>query len=722
MFLQYIIRLPKIKKENFYMITEQKILDDLIMAAMQKGNDPAVTELSAGIRDCEFQLLKDAVENFQMLLQEWDDSVGASDEKSEICLFLAESSIMDTPVFRAALHDAARRLLPPYISSPAVAKSIGAKDSGIAVNSVASRIRKLQKLRTNAFVFQTESHCWGRLVNLDKVMATVSVSTFDSNMISIPIATALSGCLFFEQHIEMTNLISARPGTLRPSSWCREVLARRSIGHLSEEKIMDILSRTLVPNVLSASDFENWWNNTTSTVSKTGERSFRDARSILELHKLLTELPEGEKPSIDESAALKLGKLFSNVRNTGNAKDLALLAETISLLSESGSPEDLAKMYGGLRGKVPFFPAEITQKIDLKTLEIWGKLSAKYLPGFIQAAGILYSQLELAKLFLKLPAKCMNLMLGELTFDDIADAISSSQERPSCDMLMVIWKNKSKFPEELQEYLTMQNVSRALSEDNLPKEWAAAQRELKKLLFDKADFQKFLLANAGENVNSVIYPIQKMRNMAPGECQSLLVKLSRLSEALKNRIESGDGRKILAGGKEESAAKDTSIISSIASYRRLANELEDIIKVQIPENNKAIEVARSFGDFRENAEYDAAKERRRFLQHRRNELENQIGSMQTVDFTSLTPDLSKVALGTTVTLAYADGKKQEFYVVGAWDGNPDRNQISYKTKFGEILLGKKAGDDIVLPEGEVVKLETISSLPSDLQTELSKDE
>lgn len=703
------------------MITEQKKLDDLIMAAMQKGNDPAVTELLAGIRDCEFQLLKDAVESFQMLLQEWDDTVGVSDEKSEICLILAEASIMDSPVFRAALHDAARRLLPPYISSPAVAKSIGAKDSGIAVNSVASRIRKLQKLRTNAFVFQTESHCWGRLVNLDKVMATVSVSTFDSNMISIPIATALSGCLFFEQHMEMTNLISSRPGTLRPSSWCREVLTRRSIGNITEEKIMDILSKTFVPDVLSGSDFEKWWSNTAPAVTKVTERSFRDARSILELHKLLNELPEGEKPEVDEAAALKLGKLFGNVRNTGNVKDLTLLAEAISLLSDAASNEILFKMYECLRGKVPFFPREITPKMDLKTLEIWGKLSARHLPGFIQAAGILYSDLELAKLFLKLPTKCMNLMLDVLTVDDIADAISSSQERPSCDLLLVIWKNKGKFPDELKEYLSMQNVSRALSEDNLPKEWAAAQRELKKQLFDKADFQKFVLANAGENVNSVIYPIQKMRNMAPGECQSLLVKLSRLSEALKNRIESGDGKKILSGGKEESSA-DTSIISSIASYRRLANELEDILKVQIPENNKAIEVARSFGDFRENAEYDAAKERRRFLQHRRNELENQIGSMQTVDFTTLTPDLSKAALGTTVTLAYADGKKQEFHVVGAWDGNPDRNLISYKTKFGTILLGKKAGESFPLPEGEIVTLEKIAPLPAELQTELSTDE
>ena len=53
-------------------------------------------------------------------------------------------------------------------------------------------------------------------------------------------------------------------------------------------------------------------------------------------------------------------------------------------------------------------------------------------------------------------------------------------------------------------------------------------------------------------------------------------------------------------------------------------------------------------------------------------------------------------------------KKQETYtILGAWDGDPDRNIISYQTAIGQALLGKKAGEAATLPNGdaEVVSIE-----------------
>jgi transcription elongation GreA/GreB family factor len=34
--------------------------------------------------------------------------------------------------------------------------------------------------------------------------------------------------------------------------------------------------------------------------------------------------------------------------------------------------------------------------------------------------------------------------------------------------------------------------------------------------------------------------------------------------------------------------------------------------------------------------------------------------------------------------------------LGAWDGNPERAIISYKTAIGQALLGHKCGDTVVL--------------------------
>ncbi|MBR2364127.1 MAG: GreA/GreB family elongation factor, partial [Lentisphaeria bacterium] len=680
-------------------------------------------ELLAGIRDCEHDILKSAAENFNLLFQEWDESVSASDKKAEVCLALAELSVLDTPLFRTALNDAARRLLPPYISSVAVTKAIGARDTGIAVNSVAARIKKLQKLKTNAYIYQpessqSESKGWGRMVNLDKVMATIAVNAFNTNnKVSIPLATALTGCLFFEQHIEMTNLIAANSATLKNAAYCREILAKHSIGGISEEKMRSLLEKMFVPTVLSADGFEKWWTDAAPAHSSQKGRSFRDARSILELYTLLSASGEGDI-SVDDAAAAKLALLFSRIRPNMPPKDLATLAETIAMLSNAGNEEILKTMFSPLRGKVPFFPAAINGSVPLKNLEMWGRLAVKLLAGFIKSAGSLYTRYEMAKLFTLLPLRCMTSLMEFLTANDVMDAIYAS-DKVSGDVLLFIWKNKAKFG-ELKEYVNMANISRVLSEDGLPKEWAAAQRELKKLLFDKPDFQKLVIENAGDNVASLIYAVQKMRNMQMGECQSLLVKLSRNSDALKARLESGEGRKVL-GSKEEEQADDSVLMTSLASYKRLANELEELVRVKIPENVKAIETARAFGDLSENAEYDAAKLQRSILRKRRSELENQLATVQPIDFAELKPTLEMVAIATQVTLKTADSKTLTYSFVGAFDGKPEANLIAYNTALGKALLGKKAGESLTLPEGGTAEVVKISALDSELVNSLAAE-
>ena len=153
------------------MITEQQALDDLIVTAAQENNDAAVIKLLSEIKTCDVKLLKDSAANFDFLFEAWDDTVAKFDDKAAVCLYLAENSILDTQNFRTALHNAVRKFLPPYISSPGIAKTVGARDQSVPVHDVAARIKKLQKLKTNAFVYQIDSQSWGRVVNVDKVVS-----------------------------------------------------------------------------------------------------------------------------------------------------------------------------------------------------------------------------------------------------------------------------------------------------------------------------------------------------------------------------------------------------------------------------------------------------------------------------------------------------------------------------------------------------------------------
>jgi len=61
------------------------------------------------------------------------------------------------------------------------------------------------------------------------------------------------------------------------------------------------------------------------------------------------------------------------------------------------------------------------------------------------------------------------------------------------------------------------------------------------------------------------------------------------------------------------------------------------------------------------------------------------------------PDTSRVSIGTIVTLRDSDSGKEETYtILGAWDGDPERNIISYQTAIGQALLGHKSGEFVTL--------------------------
>jgi transcription elongation GreA/GreB family factor len=69
---------------------------------------------------------------------------------------------------------------------------------------------------------------------------------------------------------------------------------------------------------------------------------------------------------------------------------------------------------------------------------------------------------------------------------------------------------------------------------------------------------------------------------------------------------------------------------------------------------------------------------------------------QPTDF--LSPDGSKVAIGTVVSLEHPPtGEKKEYTILGAWDSDPDNHVVPYLSDMGQALLDKKVGEDAALP-------------------------
>ena len=106
---------------------------------------------------------------------------------------------------------------------------------------------------------------------------------------------------------------------------------------------------------------------------------------------------------------------------------------------------------------------------------------------------------------------------------------------------------------------------------------------------------------------------------------------------------------------------------------------------------EALKVARAHGDFRENSEFDAAKERRNFLSRRRSELERELARIQPINLRAIKVEDSAV-IGSEIELRYDDGEAEVYQLLGAWDGDPERKFLSYRTRLGAAVLNRRQGE------------------------------
>ncbi len=128
-----------------------------------------------------------------------------------------------------------------------------------------------------------------------------------------------------------------------------------------------------------------------------------------------------------------------------------------------------------------------------------------------------------------------------------------------------------------------------------------------------------------------------------------------------------------------------------SGYEKLKRELENLKKVAVPENVRAIEEARAHGDISENAEYAAAKERQSFIQGKIQEIENNLATSAIIDLKELSDD--RVVFGSTVSIQDADTNEVTRYqLVGPCESDISKNKISVTSPIGKALIGKEIGD------------------------------
>jgi len=138
---------------------------------------------------------------------------------------------------------------------------------------------------------------------------------------------------------------------------------------------------------------------------------------------------------------------------------------------------------------------------------------------------------------------------------------------------------------------------------------------------------------------------------------------------------------------------------------RLKAELEELREVRRPAIVAAIAEARSHGDLRENAAYDAAKHDQAMNEKRIADLEALVRSAVILDDNDRGGDRGTVRLGSTVVVE-VDGDEERYTIVGAIEAKPAAGLISNESPVGKALLGKRAGQraTVVTPRGQTVYL------------------
>lgn len=148
-----------------------------------------------------------------------------------------------------------------------------------------------------------------------------------------------------------------------------------------------------------------------------------------------------------------------------------------------------------------------------------------------------------------------------------------------------------------------------------------------------------------------------------------------------------------------------------AGYKKLEEELDNLIHVVSEEVKVQLAEARAQGDLSENADYDAARNKQAEVEARIKEIEYILNNSEIISEGS--KNKNRVALGSKVTLKFLNtGNVDTFMLVGTVEADPFNKKISIECLLGEAIVGKTVGDVVDIKsvhpyKVEILKLENI---------------
>lgn len=137
-------------------------------------------------------------------------------------------------------------------------------------------------------------------------------------------------------------------------------------------------------------------------------------------------------------------------------------------------------------------------------------------------------------------------------------------------------------------------------------------------------------------------------------------------------------------------------------YKKLKEELNNLVDVERPAISKAIGAAIELGDLSENEEYATAKDKQKVIEAMIADLSEKLAHADIVDIQSFAGDT--VNFGANVTLLDLNtDKKIKYQLLSELESDVSKGTISVNSLVGKSLLGKKKGDEVEIKTPAGVK-------------------
>ena len=474
----------------------------------------------------------------------------------------------------------------------------------------------------------------------------------------------------------------------------------------------------VLAQVVGQEKFKKWWSAAKKAVAKDPRVSIPEKKTECYV---LRETPVSAEDEILEQftstrSARRRIALAEELLDSSTKKDIktdlsAILngvAEAVKTSNQLDAAErlygaairdDLARLLGA--DSAAFEPQQTTLIANVRDLPgIAEKIPVHFQSRFlelvnathpVESRDILFTLLKVSQG--KFTTECINFLVEQGHAEELAAALKRWQTEQNLRAPVLLWiaknRHSKKFAKLLNDLITPRLLSAIFFAIDYEALQASSARRipLADILSDDTELISDLLSTADpETARDLANTLMLNQGFEELTKKSLLARFIKLFPKIQSLVAA------------DAESKEEQLLVSRASYDRRREEYDAIVSKKIPENSKAIAAAREHGDLKENSEYKMAKQDQHVLMAQKTLLEKELGRARITDFSEATTE--QISVGTVVDVQNVTTSQTTRYtILGAWDGNPDKNILSYKTPFGAALLGKKAGDVVTVKTG-----------------------